>query len=140
MPMKNFDIHNKEILPNSNSTLDLIETLVENVKKQYNIPTDLYYNILIAVSEAVNNAMKHGNKMDPNKSITFELYANPHELEIIVQDQGSGFDPSSIDDCTEENNLYKESGRGIFIMKSLSDNFEIITSGNGTTFVLHFKY
>ncbi len=138
--MRNFDIHNREIFPNNNSTLDLVESLVENVKNRYNIPTDQYYNILIAVSEAVNNAMTHGNKMDPTKSILFELFANPHELEIIVQDQGSGFDPSSIDDCTEESNLYKESGRGIFIMKSLSDNFEIITSENGTTFVLHFKY
>jgi len=138
--MKNFDIHNKEIFPNNHSTLDLVEALVENVKNRYNIPNDTYYNILIAVSEAVNNAMTHGNKMDANKSLFFELYANPHELEIIVKDQGSGFDPSTIDDCTDESNLYKESGRGIFIMKSLSDNFEIITSENGTTFVLHFKY
>lgn len=138
--MKEFDIHNKEILPNKHSTLDLVETLVENVKNHYAISNDLYYNILIAVSEAVNNAMTHGNKMDPAKNVFFELFANAHELEIIVQDQGTGFDPSSISDCTMEENLFKESGRGIYIMKSLSDNFEIITSENGTTFILHFKY
>lgn len=137
--MKEFDIHNKEIFPNKHSTLDLVETLVENVKNQYKISTDLYYNILIAVSEAVNNAMTHGNKMDPTKSVLFELFANQHELEIIVQDQGTGFDPSSISDCTIAENLFKESGRGIYIMKSLSDNFEIITSDNGTTFILHFN-
>lgn len=137
--MKDYDIHNKEIFPNQHSTLDLVESLIENVKKKYNISKDLYYNILIATSEAVNNAMTHGNKMDLNKSISFELFANSHELEIIVKDQGYGFDPSSISDCTNQENLYKESGRGIYIMKSLSDNFEIITSDNGTTLILHFK-
>ncbi len=138
--MKDFDIHNKEIFPNQHSTLDLVESLVENVKNTYNIPKDTYYNILIAISEAVNNAMTHGNHMDTNKSVFFELFANSHELEIIVQDQGTGFDPSSVGDCTNDENLLKESGRGIYIMKSLSDNFEIITSENGTTFILHFKY
>lgn len=138
--MKDFDIHNKQVFPNAHSTLDLVESLVEHVKNKYSISKDLYYNILIAVSEAVNNAMTHGNKMDASKSVTFELFANSHELEIIVQDQGSGFDPSTVSDCTSEENLYKDSGRGIFIMKSLSDNFEIITSENGTTFILHFKF
>lgn len=140
MSMKDFDIHNKYVFSNNHSTIDLVEQLMENIRTKYKISPDTFYNILIAVSEAVNNAMIHGNKMDSSKLVFFELFANPHELEIIIQDQGSGFDTSSVKDCTIEENLYKESGRGIFIMKSLCDNFEIITSEQGTTFILHFKY
>lgn len=138
--MKNFEIHKKQQFPNNHSTLDAVEILIEEIKNRYNLSNETYYNILIAISEAVNNAMTHGNKMDPNKLISFELFANPHELEIVVQDQGSGFDPTTIEDCTTEDNLFKDSGRGIYIMKSLCDNLEIISSENGTTFVLHFKY
>jgi serine/threonine-protein kinase RsbW len=136
--MLNFEFHENITLPSRQSSLDLAENVIEHVKDRYIISLDKYYNILIAITEAVNNAIVHGNHYDQNKNVRFEVYASQKGIEVLVQDEGIGFNPEDIEDCTKEENLLKDSGRGIFIMQSLSDEFEISNTGSGTLFRMYF--
>lgn len=114
------------------STIDSlkeVEKLVDQVCTDYKVNEDFYGNILIAVTEAVNNAIIHGNKQNPQKkySVTF----NPKEDQIIfsVSDQGEGFDFNNLPDPTDPENLEKPNGRGVFLMKNLADKIEFEDSG-----------
>ena len=138
--MTKYDSHKIYKLESKQSSLDRVEKLIKNLRKKYNIPQEIFYNILISVTEAINNAIVHGNKHNPDKFITFEILSGPNQVLFKIKDEGEGFNPAEIDDCTATENLLKDSGRGIFIMKSLSDIFEISSSENGTIFTLCFKY
>ena len=80
------------------------------------------FAIRIALEEAMINAIKHGNKLDPSKQVTIEADIQPGRAEIIVEDQGPGFNPDNVPDPTAEENLCKCSGRGLLLMRAyLSD-------------------
>lgn len=78
-------------------------------------------DIAIAVSEAVNNAMQHGNKLDGRKKVHIAYYLCSRYLRIVVQDEGTGFAPDKIPDPRKKENLLKVSGRGILIIRHLMD-------------------
>jgi len=107
-------------------SLAKVETIIDELKEQFQIPEDIYGNILVAITEAVNNAIRHGNKLDPEKKVDFSFEFTDKDYVFKIQDKGPGFDPNSIPDPTLPENLDKPDGRGIFIMKNLSDevNFE----------------
>ncbi|OGU58162.1 MAG: hypothetical protein A2X64_06860 [Ignavibacteria bacterium GWF2_33_9] len=136
--MLKYDFHEILTLPSRQSSLDLAESVIEHIRDKYVISLDKYYNILIAITEAVNNAISHGNSYDSNKFVKFDVYASESGIEVFIQDEGKGFDPQNIADCTDEENLLKDSGRGIFIMQSLADEFEITTNHSGTLFRMYF--
>ena len=95
---------------------------------------DIAFGVDMAVREAVTNAILHGNKLDETKFADVSLKSLPGAFEIVVHDQGTGFDPSGIPDPTEAQNILKTSGRGIFFMRSLMDEVEwTIDSKGGTT-------
>ena len=118
-------------------SLHEVERLIDEVCTDYHINEDFYGNMLIAVTEAVNNAIVHGNKMNEKKSI--EVVFEPTETEFMFQvmDQGSGFDYTNIPDPTSPENIEKPNGRGIFLMKNLADN--ITFHDNGKIVELRFK-
>lgn len=109
--------------------LILLEKLVEDVCDIYNIGEEKFGNILISLTEAVNNAMVHGNKSNPGKNIDICLKSNIQEIKFIVCDQGEGFDFTCIPDPTAPENLEKENGRGVFLMKQLADKVEFAENG-----------
>ena len=76
------------------------------------------FAIRLSLEEALINAMKHGNKLDPRKTVHVEARVTPKQTEIVIEDQGPGFDRSSVPDPTKEENLEKCSGRGILLMES----------------------
>ncbi|MFH1861569.1 MAG: ATP-binding protein [bacterium] len=78
-------------------------------------------DIAISVSEAVNNAIVHGNKLDDTKVVRIRFYLGSNFLRIVVQDQGVGFTPEEIPDPRKKENLLKASGRGILIIRHLMD-------------------
>jgi len=117
--------------------LNLAETLVDEVCGKCNIHEDHYGNILIAVTEAVNNAIKHGNKNTPTKNVTILVNESENEIQIKVNDEGNGFDYTNLPDPTSPENIEKESGRGIFLMKSLAD--DVAFENNGSEVILSFK-
>jgi serine/threonine-protein kinase RsbW len=92
--------------------------------------------LLLAVSEAATNAFVHGNKSDGSKIVTLDVTKENHRLTIRVKDQGKGFDPAKIPDPTEPENLLKDSGRGIYLMRIYMDDIKYNFTPTGTEIIL----
>ena len=106
-----------------------VEQIIEDLRLNYNIPEELYGNILVAITEASNNAIRHGNKLDSNKTVSLAFENSDLEFKFTITDQGQGFDPDTIPDPTLEENLTKPDGRGLFIIKNLSDSVDFEEDG-----------
>lgn len=98
-----------------------VEAFVEKIAKKYGISPNLYGNILISLTEAVTNAITHGNCNDFNKMVAVRLEKQANGLAFIVSDQGQGFDFDNLPDPTAPNNLLRIGGRGVFLMRQLAD-------------------
>jgi serine/threonine-protein kinase RsbW len=123
---------------NSNTqSLRLVERLVEDVCQIYSVNEDCYGNMLIAVTEAVNNAILHGNKNDPDKFVKIGFESDDQKLVFSITDEGEGFDHTSLPDPTDPVNIDKISGRGVFLMQSLADSIQF--EQNGSKVLLGFK-
>lgn len=121
-------------------TIAKVETFIEGLTTQYNIGDDLYGNMIISVTEAVNNAMIHGNKRDKTKNIvlTHSVESDAHILLCIkIEDQGQGFDYNNLPDPTAPEFINMIGGRGIFLIKHLADF--VIFNDNGNSIELQFK-
>ena len=123
-------------IPSSLKYIHVIEEYINTVRSDFQIDDCIYGNIHLAVVEAVTNAIIHGNKSDENKDVYFETKKEDTKIEIIVKDQGDGFDAEVIPDPTLPENLEKISGRGVFLIKNLAD--EVIFSENGTVLQMIF--
>ena len=99
------------------------------------VSEELSFGIEMAVRESVTNAMVHGNQEDESKSVEVIFNCQDNELEIEVRDQGEGFDPASVPDPTNAENLLKTSGRGIFLMRTFMDEVEWRNRPEGGTAV-----
>lgn len=116
-----------------------IERMVDEINRSAALSEDMYGNVLIALTEAVNNAIIHGNGRVAEKLVNVEisLSSSGRRLVVVVEDQGKGFDHLSIADPTIETNLQEEAGRGVFLMKQLSDM--VVFSKNGAMVEMHFR-
>jgi len=130
---------NKVVLFRSErSSMSEIEPILCEIKQRLEIADDRFYNLLIAVTEAFNNAIVHGNKLNPEKLVEVKIITNPKSINIIIRDEGEGFDPDSIADPREPENLLKESGRGVFLIRSLLDEVHYYPSKKGTIIDMRF--
>ena len=110
-------------------SLSQIENFIDDVCEQYKFGEDHYGNILIALTEAVNNAITHGNKLDPNKKVNLNMETTTSDVEFTIRDEGPGFDYNNVPDPTLPENLEKLSGRGIFLMRTLADQVDFEENG-----------
>ena len=106
-----------------------MEDFVKRLVVKLNIDENLYSNILISLTEAVNNAMVHGNQFDNHKKIVVSYRKQAHKIQLVISDEGSGFDPYQIPDPTAEEHLMCEGGRGVFLMKQLTDEIHFLDQG-----------
>lgn len=127
------------IFKSEKSAMCMVEPLLCDVKSFIKIPEDRFYNLLIAVTEAFNNALVHGNKLNPEKDVTITIKATEKNIYVTVIDQGSGFDPEKLADPRAPENLLKENGRGVFIIKSLINEVQIESLPMGTTITMRFE-
>lgn len=123
-------------IPSITENIRIIESFIDNAKERFNLNDDIYGNIMIAVTESVNNAIMHGNKNDRTKNVTLSLSLNQNIINFKIRDEGLGFDFQNLPDPTSPENLDKPSGRGVFLMKHLSD--EVNFSKNGSLVELSF--
>jgi serine/threonine-protein kinase RsbW len=130
--MKNIRIE----IPSLAENIRMIESFIDNAKEKYQLDDDIYGNIMIAVTEAVNNAIKHGNRGDSTKNVSLTLSFEEGLIKFKVEDEGTGFDHLHLPDPTSPENLEKPGGRGIFLMKHLSD--EVAFDDNGR--VVHLSF
>jgi len=107
-----------------------IERFVEEICDYYNINDTYFGNILIALTEAFQNALIHGNLNDPSKSIHVVFESKPKGLSFTITDEGKGFDPDTVPDPLDlEVDVETEKGRGVFLMRSLSDKMLVTDEG-----------
>ena len=119
-------------------SVERVEPFVEKLVEQYQISPDMYGNILISLTEAVNNAIRHGNCNDKKKTVKVSMQqVSEHKICFQVSDEGSGFDYSSVPDPTLPENLLKIGGRGVFLMRQLCDDIRF--HDNGSTIEIQFN-
>jgi serine/threonine-protein kinase RsbW len=124
-------------LPSSPVQLTTVIDAVENWLGKQDLPEGTIADLALVVSELVNNAIEHGNKGDPEKKFTVKLVSQPGEIEILVTDEGAGFNPNDLSNPLDSENLHKPSGRGLFIVKSLVDRIRFsCPQGGGTTVIV----
>jgi len=123
-------------IPSLPENIRIVESFIDNAKEQYDLSDDIYGNIMIAVTESVNNAIMHGNKQQKDKNVSLTLIFDESAIKFIVKDQGPGFDYQNLADPTAPENLSKPGGRGIFLMKHLCD--EVAFKENGKIVELTF--
>jgi serine/threonine-protein kinase RsbW len=109
--------------------LERFDTFIEKLSGLAGLADDQFEALQLTASEAVTNAMKHGNQMDSSKVVRVQAEILPEALKLSVEDQGDGFDPSSLPDPLDPANLLKPSGRGVFLMKTYCD--EVVHSRGG---------
>lgn len=88
------------------------------------------FAIKLALEEALNNAVRHGNRCDPAKTVTVKVELDATQFAISIADQGPGFDPAHVPDPTADENLEKPSGRGIMLMRAFMDDVHYNPQGN----------
>ncbi len=132
--MKKLVKKNNQIkVPSDLDYLAEVDKFVEQKLKKTTLNKSQLADIAISVTEAVTNAMLHGNKKDPHKEVTIDVEVKPKEVVITIQDQGNGFDPDKVPNPTQ-GDLIKVAGRGVFIYKTLMDKVEFfIKPHQGTT-------
>ncbi len=123
--------------PSRAENISLVEKMIDDVCGRLNVHESHYGNILIALTEAVNNAIHHGNRLDPSKQVTVGYHLNNGRVVFVVKDQGPGFDHDHLPDPTDPQNIEKPHGRGVFLMRALAD--EIAFADNGATVALAFS-
>ncbi|MBD3165503.1 ATP-binding protein [bacterium] len=125
--------------PDDPSILERVDAFTVDITKDLPFTDDERDNIAISVSEAVNNAIIHGNDGNPSLQITIDFKIEQECLHISVTDQGDGFNPAEVPDPTDPENLLAESGRGLLIIRHLMDEVELTNGENGGTRVVMSK-
>jgi len=116
-------------VPSLSENIRMIESFIDNAREKFQLDDDIYGNIMIAITEAVNNAIKHGNQSDSAKNVSLSLSLDDSLIKFIVEDEGQGFDFENLPDPTAPENIEKPGGRGIFLMKHLSDEVKFKEGG-----------
>ena len=99
----------------------VVEKLIDKISADHGIVADHYGNVLIAMTEGVNNAIVHGNKLDETKSVSVSCAIDEKTLVFRITDEGPGFDYDNLPDPTAPENIEKPHGRGVFLMRHLAD-------------------
>lgn len=113
-----------------------VEEYLQKIFSDYHLDVNLYPNVLVTLTEAVNNAILHGNKSDESKFVCVKTRRQKKHICFQISDEGPGFDPAAIPDPTLPENIENCGGRGVFIMQQLSDR--VIFSDNGRTVEIKF--
>ena len=115
---------------------EVSKKLIDDLKKR-GVDEDIIFDIYVGFEEALRNAMIHGNKSAHDKKVTIETEIEGNRVTILVEDEGEGFDPTSLPDPTLDENLLKESGRGVYLINHLMDE---VRYENGGKRVVMIKY
>lgn len=118
--------------------INQVEALIDKISELKGVNEDSYGNMLIAVTEAVNNAVIHGNCFQKNLMVDVVVTDFPNKICFTIHDRGQGFDFNNLPDPTAPENIEKENGRGIFLIKNLSDELEF--EDGGRTAKIYFNH
>ncbi|MEE9450976.1 MAG: ATP-binding protein [Ignavibacteriaceae bacterium] len=135
MPEESYHL---EIESNPNNLIT-VEEFVNYFAKDLGLDNERLAALLLAVTEATTNAIIHANKCDDNKLVTVDVQVDKTKITIKITDEGEGFDPSEIPDPTQPENLLKDSGRGVYLMRVYMDELHYNITPTGTETILTLK-
>jgi len=115
--------------PSVKENVALVEKFVDEICQFYNIGDENYGNILVALTEAVTNAIYHGNRLNPDKTVRFFYETKENNLCFTVEDEGNGYNPDTLPDPTDPENVESPHGRGVFLMRRLTDDIKFHDRG-----------
>jgi serine/threonine-protein kinase RsbW len=118
-------------VPSRLEVLESVQSLVTEAAREYRLSDDFAYWMELTICESMINAIRHGNRCDPSKTVHLKISLNGAQIEIIVEDQGTGFSLTDLADPTETKNLLKPSGRGVLIIRSFMDEVELSECAGG---------
>ena len=118
------------------NNLITVEEFVNFFAKDIGLKNEQIAALLLAVTEATTNAIIHANKCNVNKTVTVDVTVNSSTLIVKIIDEGTGFDPAKIPDPTHPENLLKDSGRGVYLMKIYMDDLKYNVTPTGTETIL----
>ena len=126
-------------LPSRIESISVVENFIDELSVQYDFKDELYAKVLTCLSEAINNAIVHGNRESSEKKV----YINPKvigdkRLVFTITDEGEGFDFNKLLDPSEPENIENLTGRGVFLIKKLAD--KCVFNSKGNELELHFKF
>ena len=124
-------------IPSITDNVSVVESFIDNLKDKISLSDNIYGNILISVTEAVNNAIVHGNKEDKAKKVELYLKQSKKSISFVIKDEGPGFDESKIPDPTSPKNVDNIKGRGVFLIKNLTDNVKFRKKGSEVELVFN---
>ncbi|MDZ7683137.1 MAG: ATP-binding protein [Fodinibius sp.] len=129
----------KLILDSKFEEMERLKPYIEELRKWAGFNEENFNRIMLTLSEAVNNAIMHGNEEDPGKQVVIEttLSNDKKMLEISVEDEGEGFDPDEIPDPLKDENLMNQGGRGVYLIKQYADDMQFSKSGSKVTISFH---
>ncbi len=119
------------------SNIVQVQSFVQEVMPRFNVNEDTFGNILVSLTEAVNNAMIHGNRNDSQKRVNVSVERDQEAVAVRVSDEGKGFDYDNLPDPTAPENITCCGGRGVFLMRELSDDINYLN--NGSTVEMRFR-
>lgn len=104
--------------------LEKLDKCLNSVKGYEELSEDKQYEIMLVLSEAVNNAMVHGNELDSSKKVTLDITTSPEGLTAEIYDEGAGFIPSELVHPLDQQAMLRDHGRGWFLMQHYSSSIE----------------
>ena len=123
-------IYKQLALPSTVDSIHTVEVVIDEIRQELNVKDDVYANIMVALTEAVNNSIIHGNDSDESKKVYVEFeIPSRYRLLVRVHDEGNGFSPDALPDPTAPHNIDKIGGRGVFLMEQLSDKIHFSDNG-----------
>jgi serine/threonine-protein kinase RsbW len=133
MKKRVFEIQSKR------SQVKKVEEMMLEINKDFKLPDEDYRRLMIAVTEIIMNSIVHGNKENREKKVRVAVEYDSDKMKIVINDEGNGFEIESLPDPTLDENLMQAHGRGIFIAKSMVDEFEYKLGTGGSEFILVVK-
>ena len=130
-------IHKELILKSEYEEAERVETLLNELQSELGFDDEFYAKLMLTVSEAATNGIVHGNKLDPNKTVSISATVSSGKLIVTTKDMGNGFVPDDVPNPLAEENLLKPSGRGVFFMNEYAD--KVTYQEGGTKLILEFK-
>jgi serine/threonine-protein kinase RsbW len=125
--------------PSDPDLLPEIEDWIMEIAQEANLNEEKYNHLALSVAEASSNSIVHGNKADKNIPLNIEVTYDSEKIEITFSDKGKGFNIDNVPDPTAPENILKDSGRGIHIMRSFLDDLRYNFSEDGTEVTLVLK-
>lgn len=131
----------KLVLSSKFEEMNKLEPFVDELEKWAGFNEQDSSRIMLTLSEAVNNAIMHGNQSNPEKKVFIQttLDGDQQILKISVEDEGEGFNPEEIPDPLKDENLLNEGGRGIYLIKQYADDIQFSKSGSKVTITFHLE-